>query len=71
MWVARDKDGELFLYTKKPYRYAFSGMFVNTVSGKNIRINDTLFPNLKWENKPLEVNLVESFSASPRLCGEN
>jgi hypothetical protein len=59
MWVARDEDGELYLHTDKPIRHAYSGMFVDTVFGHSVKIKETLFPKLKWEDEPIEIKLVE------------
>ena len=54
MWIARDKDGKLYFYNLKPdridnyFRCSFAGM---------LRINPDLFPEVTWENSPVEVEL--------------
>lgn len=40
MWVARDKDNQLYLYRDKPTK----GMASDT-------IDSDLFPSVKWEDK--------------------
>lgn len=61
-YVARDKNGELFLYLNKPYRgierfhqcqngYIIAGD--NDLS--NFGLNKDNYANLKWEDKPIEV----------------
>ena len=51
-WIARDKDGRLWFHWEKPERkgdewLGFTGMFI--LGG--------LFPDLKWEDDPIEVEL--------------
>lgn len=64
MWVARDKDECLWLFIDKPIRSKTS--FWWEVDTKNsllrdddcMEINGGLFPELRWEDEPLEVELV-------------
>ena len=47
-WMARDKDGSLFLYDKKPYKY---GSFWKYASAYiELDIYERLFPYMKWED---------------------
>lgn len=61
MWVARDKDGELVLYKGRPVRGSLDkDKWVSFGSTwENFTIDESLFPSLKWEDEPLEVDLVE------------
>ena len=61
-YVARDKDGSLWLYAGKPIKSRFSfvsGRFGKAVTLSNhfskfgLNIND--YDNLKWEDEPVEV----------------
>lgn len=52
LWFARDFEGELFAFYKKPERESRYW-----VSDRYIEIDDNLFPNLTWEDEPLEVKL--------------
>lgn len=53
-WVARDKDGELFLYFSKPLRN--QGYWHN--NSNQIELPQEAFPNVKWEdNKPTRVTI--------------
>lgn len=57
-WVARDECGLLF-YRKKPYRY--DGIFYShwtDESSSEIPLDDNLFPELTWEDEPVEVELI-------------
>lgn len=55
-WIARDEDGELYLYDTEPWRDE------NLWQGRGRNeweLNDNnLFPNLKWEDEPIEVELT-------------
>ena len=54
MWVARDKDGTLFIYQNFPIRKCISW---KSMIGGNMSIDKGLFPNLNWEDEPIEVEL--------------
>ena len=62
-YVARDKDGELWLYIGKPFRgYAlFHGdvdkqvICVTRLKPKRLGLNPNDFKDLKWEDEPVEV----------------
>ena len=65
MRMARDKDGELTLFSNKPHRckevgwdnesldivsmYEFTDMMI---------LNPNMFPHLTWENEPIKVELT-------------
>lgn len=54
-WVARDKNGSLFAYEDKPERCDnqkewFAWKFLSSME-------NSFFPDLKWEDEPLEVEL--------------
>lgn len=55
MWVARDKTGVLYIYNGKPVRQkeAFSSCL------GYCSLKDTPFPYLKWEDEPIEVEIVK------------
>ena len=53
-WVARDKDGSITLYEDKPFR---DGEIWKGCSWKSSGIYDLFFPDLKWEDEPVEVEL--------------
>ena len=61
-YVARDKDGSLWLYSGKPIKSRFS--FVSGRFGKAVTLSDHFskfglnindYDNLKWEDEPVEV----------------
>ena len=55
-WVARDKDGTLVLYGQKPDREIVNWDDCGT--DEHICINRNMFPYLKWEDEPIEVELL-------------
>ena len=56
LYVARDKSGELFAYYSKPKRECYLGFWY---SGLNCMgsISGNFFPELTWEDEPIEVEL--------------
>lgn len=62
-YVARDKNGELWLYIGKPFRAGTrfcpsvrKGIFVITrYNLKSFGLNEDDYANLKWEDEPVEV----------------
>lgn len=59
IWIARDEDGTLCAYSQKPYRYAFDGIWL-TENGNDrnyavLNIHDDWFPEVTWENSPIEL----------------
>lgn len=63
-YVARDKNGELFLYMSKPFRgidrfheYQNGCIITGDNNFYNFDLNKNDFDNLKWEDKPVEVFL--------------
>ena len=62
-YVARDKDGGLYLYLGKPFRGS-SEFYGNPDKGSSLLthfnfeyfgLNENDYENLKWEDEPLEV----------------
>ena len=63
-YVARDKNGELFLHMGKPFRgierfheYQNGCIITGDNNFYNFDLNKNDFDNLKWEDKPVEVFL--------------
>lgn len=48
MWLARDKDGHLWLYEKKPIKQP---VYWVCVSGDCQTLDLNLFPEVKWEDE--------------------
>lgn len=69
MWVARDKDGSLFIFNKKPYKLESSWGLINDPF-YCVEIDNNIFPEVKWEDKePKE--LVLSSLEEKESCEDN
>ena len=54
-WIARDKDGELCIYERKPFRE--DGEYFGTLGNLDVFnkcVSDVLFKNVTWENSPIQ-----------------
>lgn len=52
-WVARDENGEIHVYTTKPWK--LDGQWVTNDDG----VDKNKFPNVKWkDDEPTEVELT-------------
>lgn len=64
MWVARDKDECLWLFIDKPIRSQKNDWWEVDTQNSLLRdddclqIDEELFPDLSWEDEPIEVDLV-------------
>ena len=58
LWIARDKDGYLFLFDEKPNRYEF---WFDSKLGDSYNLKDDFFPEVTFENSPkkVEIKLVK------------
>ena len=61
-WIARDKNGELYLYMTKPFRYE-DKEFLST---NNRCVSDVLFKNVTWENSPIQYRNSELLTPKER-----
>lgn len=58
VWVARDKDGELWLYNNEPVKADFAGIFHNGPLGDGMPIDDRIYPEITYDNSPVKVKLL-------------
>lgn len=56
LYVARDKSGELFAYNSKPKRECYLGFWFSDLNCAG-SISGNFFPELKWQDEPIEVEL--------------
>jgi len=76
MWAARNKSGSLVLFTKKPVRYdkdddvwiAYSWIRQEGDLNGVKHVDDNWLPDLKWEDEPVEVKLVEVNPIHKKIC---
>lgn len=58
MWVARDKDGRLFLFYTKPVRCSnMSWNVPDTDVREPMFLDNPSFLDLTWDDEPVEVEL--------------
>lgn len=59
-WVARDKYAmQCSLFANKPTRYLYFWVDGKHTIPKSLLLDSTMFPNLGWEDEPLQVELNE------------
>lgn len=56
VWVARDEDGELWLYNQKPVKAC--GMFHCGICGEMMPIDDQCYPEISYDNSPIKIRLL-------------
>jgi hypothetical protein len=55
LWIARDKNGELYLYNTRPKK--LSRFFGYNSGYDSMLLDESLFPEVTFENSPQEVEL--------------
>lgn len=56
MWVARDKDGELYLYSLKPIK-GDKHFVCNTFNSEYMQLDSDILSEVTWENSPVEIEI--------------
>lgn len=56
-WIARDKDGALYMYKVKPYRGKNDYDDCWDSDGDTLALDNSLFRSITWESEPLEVTI--------------
>jgi len=59
LFIARDKNGGLRMFTRKPQRFIDS-MWTEVMwnHASSMELDRRMFPDLKWEDEPCKVNIV-------------
>lgn len=50
MWIARDKDGDLWLFRKKPQEQNAGFWSVESITDVIISLLKQIFPEVQWED---------------------
>ena len=62
-WAARDLNGELFLYTSKPYKDETNEVWLCVKGINSLRAFKGLFNFIKWEDgKPISIKSILEYS---------
>ena len=56
LWIARDKNGALALYTEEP-TLCYNKQYEGTYDSQMIDLDENLFPEVTFENSPQEIEL--------------
>ena len=56
-WVARDKDGKVFIYNSEPIRLESEFKFDGDSFGHCVELHNGLFPEITWENSPKKIKM--------------
>lgn len=56
MWIARDRDGGLYIYANEPTRSEY-GFFYSEGDGEFLP--NVFYPEVTWENSPKELVVKE------------
>lgn len=72
-WIARDKDGELYLYDTKPFRFVNRGVFDTGLEFDDVSsfsfvecFSHNIFSNVTWENSPIQFRYDEPLTPKER-----
>jgi len=58
MYLARDKNNDLYLFYGKPRRGRECWWAEEGVDGTYLKIEKSLYPEVTWDSEPLEVSLT-------------
>lgn len=57
-WVARDKNGEIYMFNNNPKRVDDEGIFLNnSYDGLCTELDSSLFSEITWENSPKKIEM--------------
>lgn len=64
MWIARDLDNKLYLFNNKPLNVGIrgNGYHIPQDGEKGYTVSKELFPEVTFENSPLEVEIKINIS---------
>jgi len=60
MFLARDKNNDLYLFDKFPIKGSECWWAETGVDGTYLRLDKSLYPEITWETEPVAVELVLS-----------
>ena len=58
MYIARDKNNDLYLFDKLPIKGAQCWWAESGVDGTYLRLDKSLYPEVTWESEPFPVELT-------------
>lgn len=58
MYLARDKNNDLYLFNELPHRGNECWWAESGVDGTYLKLDRSLYPEVTWESAPIHVGLV-------------
>jgi hypothetical protein len=58
MHLARDKNGDLYLFNERPQRGSECWWAETGVDGTYLKLDKSLYPEITWDSEPLPVGLT-------------
>lgn len=58
LYVARDKNGDLYLFNSEPQRGRECWWAKSGVDGTYLRLEKALYPEVTWDSEPVPVSIV-------------
>lgn len=58
VWVARDYDGDLFAYERRPFYVESWGGIWMAPTGAVYKVKNLLFDHLKYDDEPIESKIL-------------
>ncbi|MBN1140191.1 MAG: hypothetical protein JXB25_00115 [Deltaproteobacteria bacterium] len=58
MYLARDKNNDLYLFGRKPVRGKECWWAEGGIDGSYLKMENSLYPQVTWDSEPLLVALV-------------
>lgn len=58
MYLARDKDNDLYLFNERPHRSKDCWWASTGIDGTYLKMDKSLYPEVTWDSEPLAVALV-------------
>lgn len=60
MYLARDKDQDLYLFNDLPSRGRDCWWAEGSLDGSYLKLDKNLYPEVTWESEPLPVRLIKA-----------
>ena len=58
MYLARDKNNDLYLFCKRPVRGKECWWAEGGIDGTYLKMDSSLYPEVTWDTEPLKVDLI-------------
>jgi len=58
MYLARDKNNDLYLFNELPHRGSECWWAESGVDGTYLKLDKSLYPEITWDSEPLPVGLL-------------